>query len=108
MEALLEDPKIEELTFLHNLNNMTAKGLLANKPVGAWILYYTKDCLERIAYKAVDKVVHVKIFRVSSGFSLQQDDKEGVALEKLIARLEDEGKLNHQITQLEDTDEEDN
>ena len=107
MEALFEDPKIEELTFLHNLNNMTVKGILANKPVGAWILYYNTDCLERIAYKAVDKVVHVKIFRVSSGFSLKQDDTEAVALEVLIARMEEEVKLNHQITQLEDTDEED-
>ena len=117
MEALLEeslskgsineDPKIEEPTFLHNLNNLEAKGMLANKPVGAWILYYMPDCTERIAYKAVDdKVVHIKIFRVSSGFSLKQDDKEAVALEVLIARLESEGKLKHQITQLEDTDEE--
>ena len=108
MEALLEDPKIEELTFLHNLNKMEAKGMLANKPVGTWILYYTRDCSERIAYKAADKVVHIKVFRVSSGFSLKQDDKEAVALEVVIAKLEDEGKLRQQITQIEDTDEEDN
>ena len=108
MEALLEDPKMEELTFLHNLNKMEAKGMLANKPVGTWILYYTRDCSERIAYKAVDKVVDIKVFRVSSGFSLKQDDKEAVALEVVIARLEGEGKLRQQITQIEDTDEEDN
>ena len=108
MEALHEDPKMEELTFLHNLNKMEAKGMLANKPVGAWILYYTRDCSERIAYKAIDKVVHIKVFRVSSGFSLKQDDKDAVALEVLIARLEGEGKLRQQITQLEDSDDEDN
>ena len=104
--SINEDPKIEELTFLHKRNKMEAKGMLANEPVGAWILYYTRDCLERIAYKAVDKVVHIKIFRVSSGFSLKQDDKESVALEVLIAKLKGEGKLKQQITQPEDTDEE--
>ena len=108
MEAVREDTKVEELTFLHNLNKMEAKGMLANKPVGAWILYYTSDCSERIAYKAVDKVVNIKIFRVSSGFSLTQDDKEAVPLEVVITRLECEGKLKQQITQIEDSDEEDN
>ena len=91
---------------MHNLNNMEVKGMLANKPEGAWILYYTRDNLERIAYKSVDKVVHIKIFRVSSGFSLKQDDKKAVALEVLIGDLETEGKLKDQITQYEDTDDE--
>ena len=81
MEAVREDTKVKELTFLDNLNRMEAKGMLANKPVGSWILYYTSNCSERIAYKAVDKVVNIKIFRVSSGFSLTQDDKEAVPLE---------------------------
>ena len=39
---------------------------------------------------------------------LKQDDKEAVALEVVIARLEGEGKLREQITQLEDSDDEDN
>ena len=105
-EVVEEDQEREELTFLHNLNNMEVKGMLANKPEGAWILYYTRDNLERIAYKSVDKVVHIKIFRVSSGFSLKQDDKKAVALEVLIGDLETEGKLKDQITQYEDTDDE--
>ena len=99
----------KEFNFLHNINKTEAKGILFDKPVGTWILYYTKDTKERIAFKDKDKVKQMEIISKPSGFAFNEDD-EPVKLEELIYRLQGQGVLKKQLSHFEneESDEEEN
>ena len=82
--------------------------MLFDKPEGTWILYYTKDTQEMIAFKAADnEVKYMKLISTPTGFILNQDD-DPVGLEELIFKLQGEGFLKKQLTDYEESgDEED-
>ena len=95
-----------EFKFLHNINKTEAKGILFDKPEGTWILYYTKDTKERIAFKANDKVEQMDIISKPDGFAFNQDD-DPVKMEELIYKLQGEGILKQQLTSYEYDESED-
>ena len=101
----------KEFKFLHNKNKNEARGILYDKPEGTWILYYTKDTQEMIAFKTKDEVKQKEIISKPSGFAFNQDD-DPVKLEELIYKLEGEGllKLEQQLSlsEYEESEEEDN
>ena len=103
-----DDGDQKEFKFLHNIKKTEAKGMLFDKPEGTWILYYTKDTQEMIAFKAADnEVKYMKLISTPSGFVLKQDD-DPVELEELIFKLQGEGFLKKQLTDYEESgDEED-
>ena len=99
----------KEFNFLHNINKTEAKGILFDKPEGTWILYYTKDTQERIAFKTKDKVKQMEIISKPSGFTFNEDE-DPVKLEELIYRLQGQGFLKQQLSHFEneESDEEEN
>ena len=103
-----DDGDQKEFKFFHNIKKTEARGMLFDKPEGTWILYYTKDTQEMIAFKAADnEVKYMKLISTPSGFVLNQDD-DPVELEELIFKLQGEGFLKKQLTDYEESgDEED-
>ena len=96
-----------DFKFLHNISKNAAKGILFDKPQGTWMLYYNEDNQERIAWKAEDKVRQVKIISAPSGFSLRKDE-EPVKLGILIYKLQEQGTLKKQVSQQEESEDEEN
>ena len=95
----------KEFNFLHNINKTEAKGILFDKPEGTWILYYTKDTRERIAFKTKDKVKQMEIISKPSGFAFNDDD-DPVKLEELICGLQGQGVLKQQLSHFENEESE--
>ena len=96
-----------DFKFLHNISKNAAKRVLFDKPQGTWMLYYNEDNQERIAWRAEDKVRHMKIISSPSGFTLRKDE-EPVKLGMLIYKLQEQGTLKKQVSQQEESEDEEN
>ena len=97
------DPEAEKETenedqYFFNISQIEAKGILADKEKGTWILYFNKNREERLSFKNDTKVTRMKIYRRDGGVALHAaGDEVFPNLESLIFRLQQEKTINNQL-----------
>ena len=98
-----EKEQEKEDKHFYNISKNEAKGMLSDKEKGTWILYYNKNREERLSFKEECRVAHIKLYRRDGGIAVHSTGGEIFPnLQKLILRLQEEGKLINQLTEKDD------